>query len=161
MNKNKVFYSVALALVAVILVIVLFTVFKDKVGNKPGSAQMAEGAVVLLTADGSTVNQEAVQDFNKFIAEAKQPVFVDFWAPWCSPCRLAAPFVEQLAHEYADKALIIKINVDDAKDLARQYNAQSIPQFSIFKDGKLIESAAGYADSMQGKYRQMIDRQLP
>ncbi len=161
MNKNKVFYSVAAGLVVIILGIVFVTIYQSKASGQTGKDQSSQGAVVLLSADTASIKEEALADFNKFIAEAKEPVFVDFWAAWCAPCRLAAPFVEQLAQEYAGKALIVKINVDDAKDLARQYNAQSIPQFSVFKDGKLVESTAGYADSMQNKIRQMIDRQLP
>jgi thioredoxin len=161
MNYKKAFPFAVAALVIVILAIILMVLYQDGILKTGTRNTTAGNAVVQLVVNQGSVKQEPIADFNAFIAAADKPVFVDFWAEWCPPCRLAAPFVEQLAIEYEGKAIIVKIDVDQAMALASQYKAQSIPQFSVFSGGKLVESTAGYADSMQNSLRQMIDRLLP
>ncbi len=89
----------------------------------------------------STVDQSS---FQKSVLESQKPVLVDFWAPWCGPCRAVAPIVEELAKEYNGKANFAKINVDEAPLLASQYGVMSIPTIMIFKDGKPAEQVIGY-----------------
>lgn len=161
MNLKKAFPVIVVVLILAIAAVILFVLFQDGTLKAGSKEQQETSAVVLLVVENTTIRHEPIADFNLFIADADIPVFVDFWAAWCGPCRLAAPFIEQLASEYQDKAHIVKVDVDQAAVLARQYNAQSIPQFSVFKDGKLIESSAGYADSIQDSLRQMIEKQLP
>lgn len=79
-----------------------------------------------------------------FKAEASQGlVLVDFWAPWCAPCREVAPIVEDLAEEYAGKVKVGKLNVDDHPEMTRSYRVMSIPTVMLFKDGELVEQLVG------------------
>lgn len=68
---------------------------------------------------------------------------VDFWAPWCGPCRIQLPIVEELAKELKGQANIAKVNVDEQQELASQYGVQSIPTLLLFKDGKLVDQMVG------------------
>ena len=71
------------------------------------------------------------------------PVFVDFWAEWCGPCRMIGPIVNELAEEYDGKVKFVKVNVDKASDLASRYSVFSIPTMIIFKGGKIIKQQVG------------------
>lgn len=82
-------------------------------------------------------------DFKSAISESKVPVLVDFWAPWCSPCRMQAPILEELASELKDKVLIAKVNVDECESLAVNYGVNSIPSLFVFSGGELKEKSVG------------------
>lgn len=97
-------------------------------------------------------------NFQKTIDEAKaagKPVFVDFYAEWCGPCKMAAPIVDKLAEDYKDKALIVKVNVDENK-VAHDYGVMSIPTAVIIKNGEEIDrkigfpGEAGYVEMIEG-----------
>ncbi len=85
------------------------------------------------------------QEFEADVLEGSKnaPVMVDFWAPWCGPCRIVSPIVEELADDYAGKMEFAKINVDDAPNIAMKYQVMSIPTLMIFKDGAPVESVVG------------------
>lgn len=68
---------------------------------------------------------------------------VDFWAPWCGPCRMLAPVIEELANDFDGKAKICKVNTDEAQDLAAEYGIRSIPTILFFKNGELIDQVVG------------------
>ncbi|MFA6759503.1 MAG: thioredoxin [Sulfuricurvum sp.] len=68
---------------------------------------------------------------------------VDFWAPWCGPCRMIAPVIEELANDYAGKANICKVNTDDEQEIAVKFGIRSIPTIMFFKDGKLVDQVVG------------------
>lgn len=92
----------------------------------------------------SVINISSANDFNDKILKSDKPVLVDFWAPWCGPCKMVAPELEAVASEYEDKAIVAKINVDEQQQLASQYDVMSIPTLLILKDGQEIERLVGY-----------------
>jgi thioredoxin 1 len=81
--------------------------------------------------------------FNKFLENTNLPVFVDFWAEWCMPCRIMAPVMSELALDYEGKALFAKINVDENPEVSNRYNIMSIPHFIIFRNGRPAERVVG------------------
>jgi thioredoxin 1 len=83
------------------------------------------------------------QNFKKEVLESEVPVLVDFWAPWCAPCRMIAPVVEQLADEYLGKFKIAKLNTDENSETASTYGIRSIPTLGIFKGGQLVDGVVG------------------
>ncbi|MCX7895316.1 MAG: thioredoxin [Thermoanaerobaculum sp.] len=86
------------------------------------------------------------QDFDEKILNGGKPALVDFWATWCGPCRMIAPHVEALAHEYAGKAIVAKLDVDQNRQTAIRFGIQSIPTLLFFKDGKLVDRVVGAVD---------------
>lgn len=82
--------------------------------------------------------------FDEMVLKATTPVLVDFWAPWCGPCKMVAPIVDELANEYEGKVSFMKLNVDDNPNTARQYGVMSIPTLMIFKNGQPISNIVGF-----------------
>lgn len=81
--------------------------------------------------------------FDADVLKSDLPVLVDFWAEWCGPCKMLAPVLDELATEYAGKAKIAKVNIDDHQDLAGQFGIRSIPTLLIFKGGQVVEQSVG------------------
>jgi thioredoxin 1 len=84
-----------------------------------------------------------VGNFNNEILSAKRPAVVDFWAPWCGPCRALAPVLEEVATETANKAIVAKVNVDENPELAAKYGVRGIPTLIFFKDGEIKSTLVG------------------
>ncbi|MCC6321400.1 MAG: redoxin family protein [Phycisphaerales bacterium] len=108
-------------------------------GAPVGSGQKAPGATaeVVVVTDAT---------FKSVVLEAKEPVVVDLWAAWCGPCMRAAPSIKTLASDYAGRAKVCKIDFDTNPIAAKQYGAQGIPVFIVFKGGKEVHRAVGFSN---------------
>ena len=98
------------------------------------------------------------QNFDQEVLQSKMPVVVDFWAPWCAPCRIVSPAIEDLAKEYEGKVKVGKLNVDESPQTAGKYGIMSIPSILIFKNGNPVKTIIG----AQGRerYKKEIDEIL-
>ena len=81
-------------------------------------------------------------NFNQEVLYSGKPVLIDFWAPWCGPCRMVVPLVEEIAKERSD-IKVVKINVDEEQELAMQFGVMSIPTLVVMKNGKIVNQATG------------------
>lgn len=81
--------------------------------------------------------------FDAEVLQASVPVLVDFWAPWCGPCRMAAPIVHEVAGKYEGKAKVVKVNVDECPEVSSRYGIRSIPSLFLFKGGQVVNQAIG------------------
>ena len=91
----------------------------------------------------SNVVKLDARNFHAEVETSEVPVLVDFWAPWCGPCRMLGPVVEELAGEYAGRAKVGKVNVDEDQELANRFGIRGIPTVMIFKQGKVVGNFVG------------------
>ena len=83
-------------------------------------------------------------NFEQEVLHSDKPVLIDFWAPWCGPCRMLSPVISEIAEEYGDKIKVCKVNVDESPDLAAKFGIMSIPALLLFKGGELAAQKIGY-----------------
>jgi len=88
-------------------------------------------------------------NFKQEVIDSEIPAIVDFWAPWCGPCNMIAPHVEEIAKEYVGKIKVCKLNVDEASAIATEYAIMSIPAIMLFKDGKVMEKRVGVMNKQE------------
>jgi len=110
-----------------------------------------------MTENGTVTPVEDAQ-FEQVVLDAETPVVVDFWAPWCGPCRMVSPIVEELSVEYGEAVRFTKMNTDENENTMIQYGITSIPTLIIFKEGREVNRLVGYAPKEQ--LRRQIDRSL-
>jgi len=97
-------------------------------------------------------------NFDEIVLKSKTPVLIDFWAPWCAPCKMVAPVVEELSNEYEGKVTFGNVNVDETPKIAVKYGIMSIPTLIIFKNGQPVSNIVGYRPKDQIK--QSLDAAL-
>jgi len=122
-----------------------------------GSGSKPTVAVPKMPAGGDRPITLTDRNFDAIIA-GEQPVLVDFWAAWCGPCRMVAPTIEEMARDFAGKAVVGKLNVDENPETSQFYRIMSIPTLGIFKNGKLVEQMVGVQPA--GMIRQRLARQV-
>jgi len=98
------------------------------------------------TASGNGMGQEA---FNQQVLQSDLPVLVDFWAPWCGPCKAVSPVIDELAEAYAGKINVVKVNIDEDVALSDTYDVQSIPTIVFFRDGQEVSRSSGVKTKLQ------------
>ena len=106
----------------------------------------------------NVVEVQNAEDFQEKVISSSKPVLVDFWAEWCGPCRMVGPVVEELANDYDGKVKFVKVNVDEANELASKYNVFSIPTLILLNQGEIVSQQVGAAS--KESYQSMIDRAL-
>lgn len=94
-------------------------------------------------------SQVTDQTFANEVLSYSGVVLVDFWAPWCGPCRLLGPVIEQLAHEYSGQVKVLKLNVDENPQTAGQYGVMSIPTMIVFRNGRVVDQLVGWRPKAQ------------
>ena len=96
-----------------------------------------------ITAPAEPVEVHSAADFDRLIAGSSVPVLVDYWAPWCGPCRMVAPELQKVAARQAGQAIVAKVNTDEVADLGQRYGIRSIPTLAVFSGGKEVVRESG------------------
>ena len=104
-----------------------------------------------ITSPAEPIEVKTSADFDRLIAKASVPVLVDYWAPWCGPCRMVAPELQKVAARQAGRALVVKVNTDELADLGQRFGIRSIPTLAVFGGGKELarESGARPAEAIE------------
>ncbi len=126
-----------------LFVSLIFLIFLNLSGCKSTNTQQSSSAglknIIVVTDD----------NFQEEVLESEKPVLVDFWAPWCSPCKIIAPHIESIAEEYRNCLKVAKLNVDYNRKTQRQYRANAIPLLVFFKDGQPVDMIRGAVSKME------------
>lgn len=138
--------------------------------SRPGWAPVAIGAIVggvlaaFVAPSGSRASLEHVpavrtpEEFREQVLQARRPVLVDFYATWCGPCRLLEPTIAELAREYENRVTVVRVDVDQAQEIARRYEIRAIPTILVFRAGDVASRLRGVREI--GEYREALDQAL-
>src|SRR5690349_11323123 len=113
-----------------------------------GGIDMASEKIVVLTKE----------NFDSEVSAGDMPVLVDFWAPWCGPCRAVGPIMDELAGEYNEKVKVCKVNVDEQGELAAKFRVMSIPTIMLFKNGQVAEKIIGARS--KDEFSNLLDKNI-
>jgi thioredoxin 1 len=113
--------------------------------NVVGAAPTAPSSTPAQQAETKTVQTFTDSNFDELVLKSSAPVLVDFWAPWCGPCKRLGPTVDALATDYAGRLTVGKLNVDDNPDVSFKFQIRGIPTLLVFKAGEVVESIVGLA----------------
>ena len=133
---------------------------KSLLGKKdepaPDFAMEAQTGDAVSSAEPIHVTDET---FEELVLNSHLPVLVDFWAPWCGPCRMVAPIVEELAQAYESRALIAKLNTDENVRVATELGIMGIPTLILFKDGQEVDRVVGFAprNALESKLKAVLN----
>lgn len=105
----------------------------------------------------SSVNIESVKEFKEYEKD-NQTIFVDFWASWCGPCRMVSPIIDQVAEEYKDKLPVLKVEVEDQRELSEIFEVLSVPTLAVIKDGEIVDSINGFQP--KEKISELIEKNI-
>jgi thioredoxin 1 len=111
---------------------------------------MAEEKMIEVTDD----------TFDNEVLQSQVPVLVDYWAPWCGPCKMAAPVLERIAGEYEGRLKICKVNVDEEREVASKHRIMSIPTMFLFKDGEVVDQIVGVTPNFETDLKRRIEPYL-
>jgi len=99
-------------------------------------------------------------EFTDEVLNAEVPVLVDYWAPWCGPCKMAGPILEKIAQDYDGQLKVCKINIDEQREIAMQYGIMSVPTLHLFKDGLVVDQIGGVTPSFESDLQEKIEPHL-
>ena len=106
-----------------------------------------------MNESSATVKHISPADFTNEVVDSKSPVVVDFYATWCGPCRALSPMLDAMSASYTNKVKFVKVNLDEAPDLAKQYSVEAIPTLLFFKNGQVVDRTLGLMDESALKAR--------
>lgn len=147
---------ILIVLVIVLLILIVWRLCGCSRETPPSSAKPA--AASRESADAVIVLTD--ETFAGEVLQSDIPVLVDFWAPWCGPCRRAAPVIEKIAQEYKGKLKVCKLNVDKAGKTAGKYGVRSIPTLKIFKNGQAVDQMVGVSRNFESDLKKKLEPHL-
>jgi len=109
-------------------------------------------------AQSTQIREFSDAGFTQDVLQSDQTVLVDFWAPWCGPCRMVSPVIEELADDFAGRAVVGKVNVDDNRQVATQFQIQAIPSVLVFRNGEVVDRIVGAQP--KERYQQAVEAAL-
>ena len=151
-------------IIAIAIAIPLVTVFFVTMNSKKDQAEANESrkrveAEVVEPEKHFSVEITA-ENFDELVTQSDKPVVLDFWAPWCGPCMMLGPHVEDIAEEYEGLAIVGKINTDENKELGIKFQAASIPLVLVLKDGEVVKKFEGFDPKTPNAIRKAVDKLL-
>ena len=153
-------FILAIAILIPLATVIFVTTMKSNRDNKGSQteSQVVDSDVDDVQEIEKHFTVEITGDnFDQMVKQSEQPVVLDFWAPWCGPCMMLGPHLDEIAEDFEGLAVVGKINVDEQKELQDLYEATSIPLILVLKDGEIVTQFVGYDNETTGKIREALD----